>query len=1124
MASAVVAAGQWIGKLLTKEAKLLYGVEDQVKEIVMDLQQMQCFIIDADENQDRQTHSIRNLVAQIREAALHTEDVILRFVVEVELRKDGRGVRGIFMRYACMSKEVIARHTAGSEIVKIHRKIANLKSALQSQGLVAVANQRRGTDAVVDWRSRPRTTYSHVDDEEFFGSKDVMEEIVNTLLDKAGDRKPHKAVPICGMGGLGKTTLARKVYHHEDIRHHFTKFAWVCISQQWQSKDVFQQILIGFMPGVREEILKKTEDELVGQLREVQKEEKCLIVLDDIWSLDAWNNISKAIPAGDTPSKVILTTRKEDVAKRADPKVHRPNDLSPDDSWKLFVKKAYGGTDFKGNETMDELGRKMVEQCGGLPLAVVLLGGLLATKHTLREWQVVHQNLDTYLKSGNYTGGGQEERVLDVLALSYQDLPYQLKPCFLYLGFYDEDVEIEVERLYQMWIAEGLISQDEKGEEETMMDVAERYLDELAQRCIVQVKVSEEPWEMDFDRWFLVPELPSPKKTCRLHDLMRELCLLKVKEENFLKVIDHRKGNKQLSVHPSSSFSTTTKSIGDDNYYNVRRLAIYAGDENFVQNIPLLEHEERAQDLRTLILFARQQKDQFAGQLKHFCKDSPYLRTMLLHGIDGIPKEIGNLILLRYLGIRTILYDYKLPSSIANLRNLQTLDLRKSAGLILSDVLWKMKGLINLHLPLPFSTVNNRRLRLDGLSKLETLENVDSEVVDLKSFCNLTNLQTLKGVIIRANEEEFATVRNCITSNNRLRRTSISFGKYCTDSTIEGSIILMSHLLQCDFLVRLGLTNIAGNFPKYEAHLGKSLTTLALVSATLDEYPMATLGQLPNLRTLDLNCVRVPEGKEFVCPTHSFPRLEQLFLKKLDFDEWRVDEGAMLNLTNLRLWACRNLKMLPDGLKDISTLKELLAWILALITFSEIRCNSVSKLRDSCPGWCNGVLEETRRSSAGPGDKEKENSVYVNGRHAIGGIPADASCGCCLLGNLPTGLMLLSGPTEQQDDQTLRQLEEEEEVDNTVYEEITRILGLQRMDSDCGFDIPEFASATGTGEMTYDTAAVGPSAQLINGFDSTRFSQTYGLGFSDGSQTGEMKVLCSYGGKILPRPSDGKLR
>jgi len=123
------------------------------------------------------------------------------------------------------------------------------------------------------------------------------------------------------------------------------------------------------------------------------------------------------------------------------------------------------------------------------------------------------------------------------------------------------------------------------------------------------------------------------------------------------------------------------------------------------------------------------------------------------------------------------------------------------------------------------------------------------------------------------------------------------------------------------------------------------------------------------------------------------------------------------------------------------------------------------------------------------------------------------------------------------------------------YEEITRILGLKRMDSECGSDITEFGSAKGaieevengaylhqpygyhkenndsgrgpirgTKEMTYDPAAVGPSAPLINGFESTQFSQPCGLGFSDGSQSGKMKVLCSFGGKILPRPSDGKLR
>ncbi|CAL5394931.1 unnamed protein product [Camellia sinensis] len=179
---------------------------------------------------------------------------------------------------------------------------------------------------------------------------------------------------------------------------------------------------------------------------------------------------------------------------------------------------------FKVDPMMEKLGTKMVEQCGGIPLA----------------WRTSRNK--AYLEPLAYSASKYwldhtERRVSDVLALSYQDLSY-LKACFLYCGNYPEDFDIEVETLYQLWMAEGFISQEEREEEETKMDVAECYLGELAQRCMVQV-------ELQPDEEYSITKESKRFKHCRLHDLMRDLCLSKVKEENFLNVTDYQHRNEQ---------------------------------------------------------------------------------------------------------------------------------------------------------------------------------------------------------------------------------------------------------------------------------------------------------------------------------------------------------------------------------------------------------------------------------------------------------------------------------------------------------------------------------------------------------------------------------------------------
>ncbi|KAK8633211.1 hypothetical protein V6N13_014059 [Hibiscus sabdariffa] len=171
-------------------------------------------------------------------------------------------------------------------------------------------------------------------------------------------------------------------------------------------------------------------------------------------------------------------------------------------------------------ERMEELGKEMVEHCAGLPLAIVVLGGILVTKDSVNEWQMVSDNVISYLKRGK--GHGVEE----VLELSYDDLPHYLRPCFLYLANFPEDFEIQVDRLIQLWVAEGIVfSEEEDGNGGSITeDLAERYLMELVERCMVQAR------ERDAANLKI--------KIVQMHDLMRNLCLSKAKQENFLCFVD----------------------------------------------------------------------------------------------------------------------------------------------------------------------------------------------------------------------------------------------------------------------------------------------------------------------------------------------------------------------------------------------------------------------------------------------------------------------------------------------------------------------------------------------------------------------------------------------------------
>ncbi|XP_074335964.1 putative disease resistance RPP13-like protein 3 [Apium graveolens] len=174
---------------------------------------------------------------------------------------------------------------------------------------------------------------------------------------------------------------------------------------------------------------------------------------------------------------------------------------------------------------MEKLGREMVGKCRGLPLAIVILSGLLLHNRSYGYWSKVKEHIWRQLKEG---GSSQIE---EILTLSYNDLFTPMRDCFLYLARYPEDHVIELDELKRLWIEEEFISEAEEGEGVVMEELAEDYLNELISRNLIQVESLQ---------------LNGQVLTCRVHDLVHDLAINKAKEHKLLAVFDLSKHHQDL--------------------------------------------------------------------------------------------------------------------------------------------------------------------------------------------------------------------------------------------------------------------------------------------------------------------------------------------------------------------------------------------------------------------------------------------------------------------------------------------------------------------------------------------------------------------------------------------------
>nr|XP_011468979.1 PREDICTED: putative disease resistance protein At1g50180 [Fragaria vesca subsp. vesca]XP_011468980.1 PREDICTED: putative disease resistance protein At1g50180 [Fragaria vesca subsp. vesca]XP_011468981.1 PREDICTED: putative disease resistance protein At1g50180 [Fragaria vesca subsp. vesca]XP_011468982.1 PREDICTED: putative disease resistance protein At1g50180 [Fragaria vesca subsp. vesca] len=269
-----------------------------------------------------------------------------------------------------------------------------------------IKQERRNDGATSSTRQRERRlTYPHVIEDVVVGLGDDVEMLATHLVEDKGPR----VVYIWGMGGSGKTTLAKQIFNYKKVKCYFDCFAWVCISQQCDDTTVMKEIfmkLCSMSDEQRQGIANLSNEEIAERLCNFQRDRKCLVVLDDIWALDAWNSFKGGISMNEeTESRILLTTRNREVASlaRGNNFLYESRALSADEGWNLFRKIAISEVNDPNSQIYskkEELGKSMLQHCVGLPLAIIVLAGLLARKDTIDEWKTVHKNVDVYIRRG----------------------------------------------------------------------------------------------------------------------------------------------------------------------------------------------------------------------------------------------------------------------------------------------------------------------------------------------------------------------------------------------------------------------------------------------------------------------------------------------------------------------------------------------------------------------------------------------------------------------------------------------------------------------------------------------------------------------------------------------------